>query len=39
LAERDRRPHERFAIEIAESDYARLATLGAIVAYLRGRLS
>ena len=30
--------HERFGIEIPEADYARLATLDAIVAYLRGRI-
>lgn len=30
--------HERFGVEIAEADYARLATLDAIVAFLRERL-
>ena len=30
--------HERFGVEIPEADYARLATLDAIAAYLRGRL-
>jgi acyl carrier protein len=30
--------HERFAIDIAESDYAQLTTLDAIVAYVRTRL-
>jgi acyl carrier protein len=29
--------HERFGIEIPEADYALLATLDAIAAYLRGR--
>jgi acyl carrier protein len=30
--------HERFGVDIPESDYARLGTLEAIVAYLRERL-
>ena len=30
--------HERFGIEIPEADYALLATLDAIAAYLRDRL-
>lgn len=29
--------HERFAVDIPEADYARLATLDAIVDYLAGR--
>lgn len=29
--------HERFGVDIAETDYARLATLDAIVAYLAER--
>jgi acyl carrier protein len=30
--------HERFGVDIPESDYARLTTLDAIVTYLDGRL-
>ena len=30
--------HERFGIDIPEADYARLATLDAIVAYVAARL-
>jgi len=30
--------HERFGVDIAEADYARLATLNAIVAYLAGKM-
>ena len=30
--------HERFGVEVPEADYARLATLDSIAAYLRGRL-
>jgi acyl carrier protein len=30
--------HQRFGIEIAEADYARLTTLDTIVAYLAGKL-
>ncbi len=30
--------HERFGVDIAEADYARLTTLDAIVAYLGRRL-
>jgi acyl carrier protein len=30
--------HERFKVEIPESDYARLGTLEQTVAYLRGRI-
>ncbi|MBS1176108.1 MAG: hypothetical protein H6R06_520 [Proteobacteria bacterium] len=30
--------HERFGLDIPESDYARLTTLDAIVTYLDGRL-
>ena len=30
--------HERFKVDIAESDYARLVTLNDIVAYLAARL-
>jgi acyl carrier protein len=30
--------HERFGIQIPETDYARLGTLNDIVAYLGGRL-
>jgi acyl carrier protein len=31
--------HERFGVEIPEADYARLATLDTIRAYLQGRLA
>jgi acyl carrier protein len=30
--------HERFGVEIPEADYALLASLDAIAAYLRGRM-
>ncbi|MGZ5185897.1 MAG: acyl carrier protein [Caldimonas sp.] len=30
--------HERFGVDIAESDYAKLTTLDAIVAYLADRM-
>jgi acyl carrier protein len=30
--------HERFAVDIPETDYAQLTSLDAIVAYLRARL-
>lgn len=31
--------HERFGVDIPEADYARLATLDAIVAYLSARMA
>lgn len=31
--------HRRFGVEIGEADYARLATLDAVVAYLAGKLA
>jgi acyl carrier protein len=30
--------HERFGVDIPESDYAKLTTLDVIVAYLAGRI-
>jgi len=31
--------HERFGVDIPEADYARLATLNAIVAYLAAKMT